>query len=115
MQSCLIEYSFLPIHYAQLLFCMKPVLTIFETSRFISTTGDTNKHWSKFSFPKLSILNQAPMLFANNEILNMLTGIIHSYTTLQLKCAFSNPDKVRNDLCDALEVLLTGIQMNYNH
>lgn len=49
-----------------------------------------------------------------NDILNMLTGIIHGYTTLQLRYAFSNPDKVRDDLCNALDVLLTGIQMKYN-
>ncbi len=48
-----------------------------------------------------------------NDILNMITGIIHGYTTLQLKYAFSNPDKVRNDLCNALDVLLTGIHMKY--
>lgn len=49
-----------------------------------------------------------------NDILNMLTGIIHGYTTLQLKYAFSNPDKVRNDLCNALDVLLIGIREKYN-
>lgn len=48
-----------------------------------------------------------------NEILNMLTGIFHGYTTLQLRYAFSNPDKVRSDLCDALDTLLSGIQLKY--
>lgn len=48
-----------------------------------------------------------------NEILNMLTGIIHGYTTLQLRYAFSNPVKARDDLCNALDVLLTGIQMKW--
>ncbi|AOY74669.1 TetR/AcrR family transcriptional regulator [Clostridium formicaceticum] len=48
-----------------------------------------------------------------NEILNMLTGIIHGYTTLQLRYAFSNPDKVRSDLCNALDSLLSGIQLKY--
>lgn len=48
-----------------------------------------------------------------SEILNMLTGIIHGYTTLQLRYAFSNPDKVRSDLCDALDALLSGIHLKY--
>lgn len=48
-----------------------------------------------------------------NKILNILTGFIHGYTTLQLRYAFSNPDKVRSDLCDALDVLLSGIQLKY--
>lgn len=48
-----------------------------------------------------------------NEILDMLTGIIHGFTTLQLRYAFSNPDKVRNDLRNALDTLLSGIQLKY--
>lgn len=49
-----------------------------------------------------------------NEILNMLTGIIHGYTTLQLRYAFSNPDKVRSEFCDAIDALLSGIHIKYN-
>ena len=48
-----------------------------------------------------------------NEILDMLTGIIHGFTTLQLRYAFSNPDKVRNDLSNALDTLLSGVQLKY--
>ena len=50
-----------------------------------------------------------------NEILDMLTGIIHGYTTLQLRHAFSNPDKVRNDLSNALDILLGGVQLKYGN
>ncbi len=31
------------------------------------------------------------------EILSMVTGMLHGYTTLQLRYAFSNPDKVRKN------------------
>ena len=31
------------------------------------------------------------------EILSMVTGMLHGYTTLQLRYAFSNPDKVRKE------------------
>lgn len=48
-----------------------------------------------------------------NEILDMLTGLIHGFTTLQLRYAFSNPDKVRNDLSNALDTLLNGVQLKY--
>lgn len=48
-----------------------------------------------------------------SEILNMLTGLIHGYTTLQLNSAFTDPDKVRTGLCDALDALLDGIQLKY--
>lgn len=49
-----------------------------------------------------------------NEILAMLTGMIHGYTTLQLNHALSEPDSVRHGLCDALDALLTGIQIKYS-
>ena len=47
------------------------------------------------------------------KILNMLTGIIHGYTTLQLGDAFSAPDKVRFELAEAIDTLLVGIFQKY--
>ncbi|MDN9333396.1 TetR/AcrR family transcriptional regulator [Clostridioides difficile] len=47
------------------------------------------------------------------EILNMLTGIIHGYTTLQLRNAFSAPDKVRRELSEMIDTLLVGISQKY--
>ena len=47
------------------------------------------------------------------EILNMLTGIIHGYTTLQLGNAFSASDKVRFELAEAIDTLLVGIFQKY--
>lgn len=49
-----------------------------------------------------------------DEIRAMLTGMIHGYTTLQLSYAFSDPNKVQHNLCNALDVLLTGIQKKYH-
>lgn len=47
------------------------------------------------------------------EILNMLTGIIHGYTTLQLGHAFSEPDKIRLELTKTIDTLLVGIFQMY--
>lgn len=47
------------------------------------------------------------------EILNMLTGIIHGYTTLQLRNAFSEPDKIRIELSETVDTLLAGIFQKY--
>lgn len=49
-----------------------------------------------------------------NEILNLLTSVLHGYTTLQLRYAFSNPDKVRTELCNAIDTLLLGIHQKYD-
>lgn len=44
-----------------------------------------------------------------SEILNLLTGFLHGYTTLQLRYAFSDPQKVRTELTIALDTVLAGI------
>ena len=49
-----------------------------------------------------------------SEILNLLTGFLHGYTTLQLRYAFSDPQKVRTELTIALDTVLTGIHYKYN-
>lgn len=49
-----------------------------------------------------------------NEILNLLTGFLHGYTTLQLRYAFIAPDKVRNELENAIDTVLLGIHQKYN-
>ncbi|MCK6016010.1 TetR/AcrR family transcriptional regulator [Enterococcus faecium] len=49
-----------------------------------------------------------------DEILNLLTGVLHGYTTLQLQYAFTNPDKVREDFCNAIDTVLLGIRQKYN-
>ena len=43
-----------------------------------------------------------------DEILNLLTGVLHGYTTLQLRYALSRPDEVRAALSTALDTVLTG-------
>ena len=50
-----------------------------------------------------------------DEILAMLTGLIHGFTTLQLRYALAEPDRVRNDLRNALDTLLNGVQLKYGN
>lgn len=47
-------------------------------------------------------------------ILNLLTGFLHGYTTLQLRYAFSDPDKVRMELRMALDTVLIGLHQKYD-
>lgn len=41
-----------------------------------------------------------------DEILNLFTGFLHGFTTLQVRYAFSDPQKVRNDLCNSIDTIL---------
>ena len=49
-----------------------------------------------------------------DEILNLLTGVLHGYTTLQLRYALSRPDEVRAALSTALDTVLTGLKKKYD-
>ena len=49
-----------------------------------------------------------------DEILNLLTGVLHGYTTLQLRYALSRPDEVRAALSTALDTVLTGLHQKYD-
>lgn len=48
-----------------------------------------------------------------DEILNLLTGVLHGYTTLQLRFAISNPEQAQIDLCNAIDTVLLGIHQKY--
>ena len=50
---------------------------------------------------------------SSREVLNMITGFIHGYTTLQLRYAFSNPERVQHELYNAMDTLLLGIHQKY--
>lgn len=51
---------------------------------------------------------------STNDILNLITGVVHGYTTLQLRYAFTQPDKVRSELTDAIDTVLLGIHQKYS-
>lgn len=59
----------------------------------------------------LSIHLKAPKV---EDILNLLTGMLHGYATLQLRYAFIRPEETRNGLCDAMDTLLLGIHQKYD-
>ena len=48
-----------------------------------------------------------------DEILNLFTGFLHCFTTLQVRYAFSDPQKVRNDLCNSIDTILLGLRQKY--
>ena len=45
----------------------------------------------------------------------MITGFIHGYTTLQLRYAFSNPERVQHELYNAMDTLLLGVHQKYGN
>lgn len=58
---------------------------------------------SSYNFPSES----------TNEILNLFTGFLHGFTTLQVRYAFSDPQKVRDELCNAVGTIMLGVHQKY--
>ena len=52
---------------------------------------------------------------SSRDVLNMITGFIHGYTTLQLRYAFSNPERVQHELYNAMDTLLLGVHQKYGN
>lgn len=49
-----------------------------------------------------------------DEILNLFTGFLHGYTTLQLKYALIDPSKAREKLSIAIDTVMLGIHQKYH-
>ncbi|MDO5575296.1 MAG: TetR/AcrR family transcriptional regulator [bacterium] len=50
---------------------------------------------------------------ADASILRLLTGLLHGYTTIQLRYAFDEPERVTKELTDAVDTVLTGVRIKY--
>lgn len=90
---------------------------IYETIQWASwhETEETEEIFGKYTTLLKTLLLSSNIKQKHvDEALNLLTGILHGYTTLQLKYAFAKPDKVRNHLCDALDTALCGIHKRYD-
>ncbi|MCH3915959.1 MAG: WHG domain-containing protein [Spirochaetia bacterium] len=47
------------------------------------------------------------------EILHLLMGVLHGYTTLRLGFALAEPEVAKTDLCNAIDTVLLGIHQKY--
>lgn len=50
---------------------------------------------------------------STNEILNLFAGFLHGFTTLQVRYAFSEPQKVRDELCNSVDTIMLGVFQKY--
>lgn len=49
-----------------------------------------------------------------DEILNLLIGVLHGYTTMQLGQAITNPEETIMSLSEAIDTVLLGIHQKYD-
>ena len=50
---------------------------------------------------------------STDEICGLLTGLLHGFTTLQLRYAFEEPERVRREMENAVDTVLLGIGQKY--
>lgn len=90
---------------------------IYETIQWATWNGssETAKIFNSYNDLLITLIRSCQLPEgAVYEVLSILTGILHGYTTLQLRVAFNNPDQIRNNLSDALDIVLLGIYQKYN-
>jgi AcrR family transcriptional regulator len=90
---------------------------IYETIQWATWhgTNDTAEIWGNYTslLTKL-ILSCQLKTERTDEILNLLTGVLHGYTTLQLRFALTEPNKARECLSNAIDTVLMGIHQKYH-
>ena len=52
-------------------------------------------------------------IISSYNLLNLFTGFLHGFTTLQVRYAFSDPQKVRDELCNAVGTIMLGVHQKY--
>lgn len=90
---------------------------IYETIQWATWHGneETRKIFDNYlSLMKALVLSCNFKSVNVDDILNLLTGVLHGYTTLQLRYAFTKPDEVRTALSTALDTVLLGLHQKYD-
>lgn len=59
---------------------------------------------SSFSFPREHI----------EELVTLFAGLLHGFSTQQVRSAFSAPQKVRDELCNAVDIVVSGACRKYD-
>lgn len=89
---------------------------VYETIQWATWhgTGETEKLFADYmDLLKRLIFSCGFGAEYTSEILNLLAGFLHGYTTLQLRYAFSDPDRVTTELTAALDTVLLGLYQKY--
>lgn len=89
---------------------------VYETIQWATWHGNekTSQIWNQYiSLLKTLILSCGFNESDVKEITDLLTGILHGYTSLQLRNALENPKAAKDNLHVAMETVLTGIQGRY--
>lgn len=89
---------------------------IYETIQWATWNGteETAEIFTQYKSLLTTLIRSCNIRKKNaEEALNILTGILHGYTTLRLKEAISDPEKIRKSLSEALDVILLGLHQKY--
>lgn len=89
---------------------------IYETIQWATWHGteETGKIFNAYTELLTTLLTSCNLQESHiDKALNIMTGILHGYTTLQLRYAFSEPEKVREQLVEAIDTVLNGFYQKY--
>lgn len=72
-------------------------------------TAETSEIYSGYTSLLKKILTPFQFTVREDEAVQILAGMLHGYTTIQLKNAFTNAASVRKNLCTAVQALINGL------
>lgn len=90
---------------------------VYETIQWATWHGteETAELFNNYSSLLKTLINSCNLnTDKTDEILNLLTGVLHGYTTLQLRFALSDPEKAKSNLLNTMDTVLLGIHKKYN-
>lgn len=83
---------------------------VYETIQWAAwhNNEETDKIYSEYILLLKRVVDAFDFNEKKDDVINALAGLLHGFTTTQLKYVFTNPDSVRKNLCIALEALIKG-------
>lgn len=52
---------------------------------------------------------------STDEVVNLFAAFLHGFTTMHVRTAFSDPQKVADELCNAIDTISLGIREKYGY
>lgn len=90
---------------------------IYETIQWASWHGteETTSIYENYTTLLITLIHSCHFEEAyTHKILDLLTGIFHGYTSMQLRYVLTTPEETRSEFIDAIDTVLTGARQKYS-
>lgn len=89
---------------------------VYETIQWATWHGtdETDQIFGTYTGILTSIISSYPFpTESTGEIVELFAGFLHGFSSLQVRFAFADPQKVRKKICDAIDTIWLGVCQKY--